>query len=385
MLIFTSRRPGGTGTPSPEGVIFEDLYYSERAGDSWTEPKNIGSPVNTPSHDASVALSADGQTVYLYKDETGAGDIFTSKLNGLKWSEPVNFGRPVNTRYYEPSIFVSADGNLLFFVSDRPGGLGGLDIYYSVKQKDGTWGNPINPGIPINTPMDEDCTFLHPDGKTLYFSSNGMHGMGGYDIYRTELLPEGKFSKPVNIGYPVNTPDNDKYFVLSAKGDHGYYSSMREDGLGGMDIYQIIFRRTKIDSVVIADNEKPKIEQNLVVEEPVHSLTLLKGVITDSATGVPLESQIYVVDNSQNDTISVLNSNSATGKYLVTLPSGKNYGIIVQAKDYLFYSDNFDIPPTQGYAEVEKNIRLKKLAVGSTVILKNIFFDYNKASLRKES
>lgn len=226
----------------------------------------------------------------------------------------------------------------------------------------------------------------------MYFSSQGLNTMGGYDIFKSTLV-NGIWTDPVNLGYPINTPDDDVFFAISASGKHGYYSSFNASGYGEKDIYIITF----------LGDEKPMLlnnEDNLLASaaEPVKErviappvaittaqITILKGVITDEKTGQPLEAAIELVDNDKNEVIANFKSNSTTGKYLVSLPSGKNYGIAVKADGYLFHSENFTIPATASYQEITKDIALKKFDVGSKIVLKNIFFDFDKATLRKES
>ncbi len=253
--------------------------------------------------------------------------------------------------------------------------------------------NPaINVGEPINTKYGEEGVFLVPDGKTLYFSSRGHTTMGGYDVFKT-TYDNGKWSEPENLGYPVNGPDDDVYFVMSGSGRRGYYASAKGGGFGEKDLYMITF----------LGPEKPfeiSNEDNLLagVTEPVKSvhaagtveiasnpLTILKGTITDAKTKKPLEASIELVDNSKNQVIATFKSNSVTGKYTVMLPSGKNYGIAVKATDYLFHSENVDIPLSTGYQEIIKDIELQSISVGSKIVLRNIFFDFDKATLRPES
>ncbi|MGB4230367.1 MAG: tetratricopeptide repeat protein, partial [Bacteroidales bacterium] len=204
MLIFTSRRPtniGGLRDPMT-GKFFEDIYiaYLEEWG-NWllTQP---GAPLNDKYHDATIGLSPDGQTLYLYKGDNG-GDIYVSYLKGRNWTIPEALPSPINTKYHESSASLGPDGRTLYFVSDRPGGIGGRDIWFSRKDNSGYWSSPINL-FDINTPYDEEGVFIHPDGRTLYFSSKGHNSMGGYDIFRS-VYQDGKWSKPVNLGYPINT------------------------------------------------------------------------------------------------------------------------------------------------------------------------------------
>jgi outer membrane protein OmpA-like peptidoglycan-associated protein len=224
------------------------------------------------------------------------------------------------------------------------------------------WEKAVSLGPIVNDEYDQIGLFMHPDGKTLYFSSNGYKVMGGLDIFKTVYNDSIKrWSKPENLGYPINTPDDDAFFSVSADGLHGYYSSMNRGGSGSHDLYMVTFKTTP------------------------NQLTLLKGVIMDKKTLKPIEAKIEITDNETGQVIAEFTSNSATGKYLVTLPSGKNYGIAVKADGYLFHSENIDIRATKVYTEIEKDIKLKKIEIGEKIVLRNIFFDLDKATLRPES
>ncbi|MCS6789718.1 MAG: OmpA family protein [Bacteroidia bacterium] len=388
VLLFTSRRPGSTGGGIAfDGLPYEDLYISEKKGDgSWTTPRNVGPPLNTAAHDACVALSADGQTLFLFNSENG-GDIFISRLKGKNWGHPKNMGSPINTKHWEPSVCLSADERTLFFVSDRPGGMGGRDIYWCRRLPNGRWSKPINLGPPVNTPYDEDGPFFHPDGKTLFFSSNGPGSMGGFDIFRTELRPDSSWAPPVNLGYPINTPGDEIYFVLSASGLHGYYASEREDSYGEKDIYMIDFSTLREEAPVAQKTDTDELnvtsEPSTITFRP--NLTLLTGIIYDAENNQPLEATITLIDNAKAETLAVLTSNAASGKYLISLPAGRNYGIAVTAPNYAFHSENFIVEESQGYREVRKDIGLKRYKAGTIIVLRNIFFDFDRATLRPES
>jgi outer membrane protein OmpA-like peptidoglycan-associated protein len=248
-------------------------------------------------------------------------------------------------------------------VSNRVGGAGQRDIWKCTKTLEGKWGKAENLGRTINTTMDEESIYIHPDGKTLYFSSKGHHSTGGYDVYRSTLV-KGKWTKPINLGKPINTEADDLFFVLDASGKRGYYTSSAS---GNKDIYQIDFTPLK----------EEKIKQPLV--------TILKGIVIDEVSKKPLESTIEIVDNNTHELISKLNSNSASGKFLISLPSGHNYGINVSADGYLFHSENFELSDSSAYAEVSKQILMKKMEVGTTIVLRNIFFDVAKTTLRPSS
>lgn len=394
VMLFTSRRPNTTGAGIDPGIneYYEDIYMSTKKDGKWTPAQNMGKPINTEDHDANSGLSADGQKFLIYIGKNN-GDLYEAELKGDSWSKPERMNKNINTDFHESSACYTPDGKSVYFVSDKPdGGLGDRDIYLSTKDEKGRWGKAVNLGPTINTQFGEEGVFLHPDGKTLYFSSQGHSTMGGYDIFKS-VLENGKWSTPVNLGYPVNTPDDDVFFVTSASGKHGFYASFNANGFGEKDIYQITF--LGLEKPLVLNNEDNLLaSQTAPVKETViapvmqikeASLTILKGVITDDLTKKPLEATVEIIDNLKNEVIATFTSNSSTGKYLVSLPAGRNYGIAVKKENYLFHSENFDIPNTAAYQEVVKDVALKNIAVGSKIILKNIFFDFDKATLRPES
>lgn len=392
-IFFTSRRDntiGGKRDPNDLNY-YEDVYFSDKVNGEWNAPKNPVKPLNGSKHDATVGLSPDGQTLLTYKGSNG-GDIYQCKLKGDTWSKPEKLPSTINTKMHESSATFSPDGRTLYFVSDREGGIGGSDIWMSKKDKKGKWADPSNLGAAVNTKYEEEGVFMHPNGKTLYFSSQGHRTMGGLDIFKS-TYENGIWSEPENIGYPINSADDDVFFSISASGIHGYYSSVKTEGLGGQDLYLITFLGAEkpvinnTEDNLLASQTAPVSE--IVIEAPLeikdNQLTLLKGIISDELTRLPVGAVIEITDLGTDEVISNFESNSKTGKYLVTLPSGKDYGLVVKAEGYLFHSEHFLIPPTTSYREVEKNIELKKVEVGSTIVLNNIFFDFDKATLRKES
>jgi len=394
VMIFTSRRDNTTGGAIDPGLneYFEDMYISYKKNGKWTPAANIGPPINTKGHDATAGLSPDGQTLYVYIDDGGDGNIYECNLKGSTWTKPDKMNKNIDTDAHESTASLSFDERTLYFVSNRKGGLGDRDIYYSQKDKKGRWDKAINIGAPINTPYGEEGVFIHPDGKTMYFSSQGHNTMGGYDIFKSTLV-DGHWTEPVNLGYPINTPDDDVFFVISASGKHGYYASFNASGYGEKDIYMVTFLGD--EKPVVLNNEDNLLAsaaepiKERVIAPPMEirtaQITILKGVITDEKTGTPLEAAIELVDNTKNEVIANFNSNSTTGKYLVSLPSGKNYGIAVKAEGYLFHSENVDIPASAAYQEIVRDVALKKIDVGSKIVLKNIFFDFDKSTLRPES
>ena len=390
-LLITSRRAAGPKAPKdPEGDgYFEDVYQATWKGKAWTKAINLGAPVNTAGHDATVGLAPDGQRMLVYVDENG-GDLNESNIRGSTWSKPARLGPRINTRFHESSGSYSPDGKFLYFVSDKPdGGRGGRDIYKIEMEGKGP---AVNLGPVINTPYGEEGVFMMPDGQTMYFSSEGHNSMGGYDIFKSTYL-DGKWSEPENLGWPINTPDDDVFFVTSASGRHGYYSSDQPGGLGAKDIYQVTFLGPEKQPMLSQEDQLlasrlAPVKQTLLAPPVLVAsakVTILKGTITDDATKQPVEATIELLDNSTGTSIATFRSNATSGKYLVSLPSGTNSGIVVRQDGYLFHSENFDLPATAAFAEVTKDIGLKKIEIGSVIVLRNIFFDTGKALLRPES
>lgn len=393
MMIFCSRRETSTGGDKDvqDGGFLEDIYMTYNTNGTWSSPINPGKPLNTDLHDAPVGLSADGQKLFVYKVDNG-GDIYQCDLDGDKWSKPDRLSKAINTDYHESSASFSYDAKTIYFVSNKPGGYGGRDIWMSKLNEKGKWGDAINLGSGINTKYDEEGVFMLPDGKTMYFSSRGHKTMGGFDIFKT-VFENGKWSEPENIGYPINTCDDDIFFTIAASGKHGYYSSGKIGDCGSLDIYCITFLGPEKQTIsnnednLLASLTEPVSETVIepVVAIKTTNLTILKGIVMDEKTSVPVKATIELTDNTKNEVIATFESNSKTGKYLVSLPSGKNYGIAVKSESYLFHSENFDIPSVAGYQEVNKDIKLKKFEVGTKIVLNNIFFDTGKSILRPES
>ncbi len=391
VLLFTSRRPSRPNAPKdPDGdSYFEDIYQTAWLGKSWSSAASLGAPVNGEGHDATVGLAPDGQRLLVYADANG-GDIEESNLKGAAWGKPQRLGSRINSKAHESSAAYSPDGRSLYFVTDKAeGGRGGRDIYKV--QLDGR-APAENLGPVINTPYGEEAVFLMPDGKTLYFSSEGHNSMGGYDIFKSTFA-DGKWGEPENLGWPINTPDDDVFFVTSASGRHGYYAAERPGGLGSKDIYRITFLGPEKppvlseESQLLASRLAP-VAQTLLSPPVILAtakVTILKGTVTDAATQQPLEALIDLIDNTSGQAIATFHSNATSGKYLVSLPSGLNYGIVVRQEGYLFHSENFDLPADAAFAEVVKDVPLKKLEVGVVIVLNNIFFDTGKAILRPES
>lgn len=314
VMLFTyrgSRSTGGLqsfpGIPDSSGIYFEDVFYTFFMDGKWQEPVAVDSVINGKGHDACIGLSNDGQTLLIYKDQEGNGDIYTSKLDGFYWTRPVPLMGYINSDAWEGSATFSSDMQTIYFASERPGGYGGRDIWVATLQIDGTWGNVKNLGPKINTPYNEDAPFLHPNNATLIFSSEGHNSMGGYDIFKTDLTAvDSTFSEPsepVNLGFPINTPGDDKYFVLGTDGMHGYYSSGKSGGEGQQDIY-LVSGNFNIGTA---------------------NVLMLSGVIT--VDGKPVRASVNIRDTEGKLRVFQVMSNEENGKYLVNLPLGRNYKI----------------------------------------------------------
>jgi outer membrane protein OmpA-like peptidoglycan-associated protein len=441
VLLLTSRRSGSTGgqLDSEGDGMLEDIYQSDWTGTAWSPARNLGAPVNTASHDATVGLSADGHHLLVYMEDN-EGDIYESNLLGSIWSKPKSLGARINTKHRESAACYSPDGKYVYFVSDRPGGRGGRDIY-RVELEARTPAE--NLGSVINTPYDEEGVFMHPDGKTLYFSSKGQSSIGGYDIFKSTLNDKGQWSEPENLGWPINTPDDDVYFVMGASGQRAYYSTDQPGGLGGKDIYRVTFlgpepvaatppaaaklpkrpaakpaatkpsaskvagtkaakpsatptTPKRIPSAVVAPKRVPAIPAAPVVPAaaptlapaagpPTSHVTILKGFVADAVSHMPLGAIIELIDNQKNKVVAAFRANAGTGHYLISLPSGANYGVAVRQPGYLPHSVHFDLPAGAPYAEFQQDIVLNRPVPGTMVELHNIFFVPAQAELRPES
>ncbi|AYB35812.1 hypothetical protein D4L85_33630 [Chryseolinea soli] len=400
-LIFTSNR---TDDPAKAKANqnFEDIFFTTKQGNTWAAPKPISPNINIKYNDAAASLSPDGKTLFLYYEE-GEGDIYTSTLTGDQWSKPEPLNKNINTAmFWETCASVTADGKKLFFASNRPGGIGELDLYVSQLDGKGEWGKAVNLGPVINTPENEDSPYIHHDGVTLYFSSDGHPRLGNSDIFVTEFV-NNKWKKPENMGYPLNSWEYDGFFTLSPDKKKGYFSTAKEGGLGDADIYSITFLEPKykvkpkpevVAAVQKAAEEKVKteipkseefIDASIQAKKEQKVVTLLKGRVIDESNAAPLGAVISLVDNATNKVMAKINANPLTGEFELIIPHGGNYGVATEKAGYLFNSINFALPEFAEYQEIDTHIIMVKAEVGSKVVLKNIFFDIGKADLKTES
>ena len=399
VMIFNSRKQGTTGNGKNQNdEYFADMYISYYENGDWTSARQMNATLNSNGDDECVALSGDAQRLFMVRENAGSKDIFKSELNGSDWTTLKSLDmHSINSEYNETFASFSHDNIKIYFVTDNPyANKGGTDMFFSgrvnTRHKE-EWGKAFTAGSELNTRYNEGCIFFHPDGKTIYFSSQGHNSMGGYDIFKS-VREAGRWSPPENLGYPVNTVYDEKYISVSASGKHAYVSSNRKkDGKGGYDIYKVTFLGPEKPMLVDTEDQllasRTSTIHEATLEAPVKidakNLTVLKGRILDEFTKEPVSANIEIVDNEKNEIISTFHSNSATGKFLLSLPSGINYGIAVMAEDYLFYSENFNLPEMSDYQLVKKDIYLQNVCIGCKIVLRNVFFDTGKFTLRPES
>jgi hypothetical protein len=350
-MFFTSRRMRADSsntflTDFDTGEYKEDIWvsYKDISG-QWQAPELLN--INTDQHAASISVSPDGQTLYIYFDENGNGQIYKSVLVGETWEKPELLGSDVNTEAWETHVTVSADGKTMYFVSDREGGYGGRDIYRCVKLPNDEWSKSLNIGAGINTPYEEDAVFLSVDGKTLYFASTGHDTMGGFDIFYSTLGSDEEWSKPVNIGYPVNTVDDDVFFFPTGDQKRAYYSSRKEEGYGLKDIYMIDMPDTPLES----------------------DLAVLKGYII-APEGEDLPEDCYVlVTNNKNGDVSEYRPRDRDGAYVAILPPCIVYHIEYIVEKEIVHEEYINVPCESAYSEIEKEIYLLPVSIDGKKVL----------------
>ena len=396
MIVFTTRRGDGNLNPDvfDDNLYHEDIFISTKQNGQWLNSTNIGSVVNTPFHDSNLALSADGKELYIYRD-SNAGDIYYSEYRpDGTWSKPVALAAPINSSFTENSFSLSPDGEIAFFSSDRPGTLGGLDIYFATRDRKGDWIAAKNLGPTINTPFDEDGPFIDYDSKSLYFSSKGHKGMGGYDIYKSVYDSATQtWGEPINLGYPINTPDNDVFFVSTPDGERGWYSSAREDGLGFTDVYQVwLSDEIKEASQPVTHptpEPTPEPEPDPVYVEPtpqatLQPVTLLLRVV-DEKTKNPMDASLELL-GAEGVPVNMHKVDQGTYEATFNHTSTRQYQLNVQKEGYMYKSLSVDIPAAGSNPQtLRRLLNLDPLQVGYKSILRNIYFDYGKATLTRDS
>lgn len=392
-IIFTSNRPN-EHKPNEVGGYDDDLYSSSKIDGKWSGAQSLRGGVNTDVDEVSNNLSYDGTKMLLHRINEGQTDIYESTLQGLTWSAPEKLHYAISSdRTNEVFAAYSDDGWSIYFNRDNASRSNGFEVMESSMQskiqKNYMAAQMISN---VNSKFNEGPIYVTLDGDLMYIASQGGDGFGGYDIFVSKRA-NGSWGKPENLGYPINTPYDDFYFSASANGKFAYICSNRAGGKGGYDIYKVTFwgpaktPSMETEDYLLASIVNP-IKDNAIeatVEVKQKSFTVFKGITIDHMTKKPVEANIEITDNSTGQIIETFTTNSATGKFLITLASGKNYGIAVKAEGYLFHSENFDIPTGSADNLVNKVIELKNIAVGSKIALRNIFFDTGKSTLRKES
>lgn len=359
--IYITKRMGDLSDTRPN----EDLYFATLNNKKWGKVKNIGSPINTIENEGAFSVSSDGNYIFFTSCSRLGGkgqcDIWITSQKNNRWSEPQNLQSPINTKYWESQPSITSDGRKLYFTSDRPGGYGGTDIWVSEFSNKG-WSEPKNLGPSVNTTKDEQFPFIHADNNTLYFSSNGHPGMGKSDLYLVRKIDENSWESPINLGYPINTQGQDWNLVVARNGKTAYFSSDQLNGLGGLDIYTF----------------------ELPIKLQAEKVNYLRGYVRDAITKLPLSANVELTPiTGESSTITYANQDK--GIFLVPLKTNMEYALTIDKNDYLFYSENFNMPNIQTDEPIEIFIDLEKIELGNTVILNNIFFDTDKFELKEES
>jgi outer membrane protein OmpA-like peptidoglycan-associated protein len=366
-MVFTRDVPDGAAA----GGHQEDFFISSLNDTVWSAARNAGAPLNSGMNEGAPSISADGRVLFFTAcerpDGRGSCDIYLSRrMDDGSWSKPVNIGSPINTSAWESQPSFSSDGKTLYFIrgSYNRERRRMTDIYVSTFREDMTWSEPKKLPAPVNTPGQEESVFIHPDNRTLYFSSDGHVGMGGKDIYVSRLNSDSSWSEPVNMGYPVNTQADENSVVVSADGRKAYFASDRSGGRGNLDIYAF---------------DLPSSVRPVLV-------SYVKARVRDAANGEPLQAGFEIVDVSTGEVVVSNTTDRRKGEFLACLPAGRSYLLNVNKQGYLFYSDHFDCAQaTSKQQAFELDIRLSKPVSGERVVLKNLFFDVNKYELKPES
>ncbi len=357
-LIFTRSK-------KDQGFRNEDFYLSVYDAEDWSVAKNLGEPINTLQNEGAQCITADGKTLYFTAcsrpDSYGRCDLYSSNFVGGYWTEPVNLGDRINTESWESQPAISSDGRQLFFVSNRLGGVGKKDIWVSYKNAKGNWTQAKNLGKDINTIKDDVSPFLHWDNQTLYFSSKGYLGMGGFDVFLSRLNELGQWGTVKNIGFPINSPADENSLIVAKDGRTAYFASSHfQEDREDLDLYTF----------------------ELPIDRRAREVAYIQGTVTDAKSKRAIEAEIELVDLNSNRSYKSIRSDSG-GDFMLCLPSEAEYALTVMKKNYLFYSEN--IKMNREGTILVKNYTLQPIEVGEQVRLDNIFFELNSFDLKNES
>ena len=366
ILMFTVMLPGKAQSGEDPLYLHEDFFYSTRLDGNWEARKNAGAPLNTMDNEGAHSMTADGRILWFTacNRQSGLGmcDLYYSTWEGDRWSSPKNAGSPINSRYSEKHPAISADGRFLYFTSNRPGGSGSYDIWMSERSGE-NWSKPVNMGDSVNTPGLEQSPFIHPDQQSLYFSSTGWPGMGQGDLFLTRQERKGEWTLPENLGYPINTHNDDIGLSLNAMGNRAYFASNRGEGTD-TDIYAF---------------EMPEDVRPVPV-------SYMEGRVYDARSMRGLRAVLQLIDLETEEAVMELESNEGEGDYLISLPSDRDYALNVSADGYLFYSEHFTFTGLHSQLEpLRRDVPLQKVRVGSVVVLHNIFFGTDSYELEAAS
>lgn len=366
MLMFTVLMPRDLNGGNMPQNLQEDFYYSRLSGGQWEARRNAGRPLNTSDNEGAHSMTADGRVLYFTacnrRDGKGMCDIYQSIWEDGNWSVPRNLGSPVNSRHSEKHPTISADGRRLYFTSNKPGGLGSYDIWMSIKLGD-SWSEAINLGDSVNTSGVEQSPFIHPDQKSLYFSSTGWPGMGQGDLFLSSLGPNREWSRAKNLGYPINTHNDEIGLSINARGNRAYFASDREEG-NDTDLYSF----------------------ELPLEIRPVLVSYLSGRVYDSRNMKGIRAVLQLIDLETEEIVMELESQQGKGDYLISLPSDRDYALNVSADGYLFHSDHFTFSGIHGVADpVRRDIPMDRIIAGSKVVLHNVFFETDSQMLQSES
>ncbi len=348
-------------------VYKEHFYLSVQKKGVWQSPEKMRFSWDSALNMGGMSLSTDGQTMYFtgcyWPGGFGSCDIYASKKRGHTWQFPQHLDRNVNTSHWDSQAVISSDKRHLFFASKRPGGKGGSDIWMDTRQADGRWGKAINLGDSINTAGNEMAPFLHADNRTLYFSSNGRTGMGGYDLYVSREDSSGHWSKATNLGYPVNTKANEINLFVSLDGSRAWLSSDRDTTKSGFDIF----------SFPVFDKMRPG------------KALFVKGVVQDARSGKKLSAGIVLTNLATGRAVDSTISNTVSGRFLMVLHGGTDYAFNIQKKGYLIYSQSFNLKEFPGLTSVSRTFKLTPVAKGAVMRLQNIRFDFDRSTLKSSA
>lgn len=367
-LIFTRKKPRQE-TPAPgQTAYFEDFYISHYREGEWTTAINLGPPLNTPDNEGAQTITADGRHLYFAAcnrpDVVGRCDIYYSLREGGQWTRPVNPGRPLNSTAWDSQPSISADGSVIYFTSSREGSIGPMDIWKATRDEQGHWNDPVNLGPTINTSGSEMSPFIHHDNVTLYFASDGHPGMGGLDIFYSRRNEDGQWSKPVNIGYPINTHGDEFAMIVGASGTTAWFSSDMEGGHGDADLYTF----------------------DLYQEARPLAHTFMRGRVYDAETREPLAAGFELFTLHDGQRITAATSDPHDGSFLVAIPVDKELALNVSKTGYLFFSAHFSYTDPGSAAEPYlRDIALQPVKTGEPVVLENIFFAFDSYELEKAS